>query len=227
MPRIPSAEPRFARVAAAMSDPTRARMLSVLLNGMSLPAGEIAQAAGVNASTASQHLALLVDEGLIAVQPQGRHRYFRVRDADVAHALEALSVVAERASAGEKWLREPFRALKYARTCYRHLAGELGVRLLDGLLTRGCLAAGRRGYDITPAGLAWLAEIGMEFDGQRSGERYAVPCLDWSERREHLAGRLATGLLDHFMARGWLVRVRKSRALKLTPQGKRTLLPLL
>ena len=227
MPPIRSIEPRFARIAAAMSDPTRARMLSALLNGMSLPAGEIAQAAGVNASTASQHLALLVDEGLVAVQPQGRHRYFRVRDADVAHALEALSVVAERASAGEKWLREPFRPLKYARTCYRHLAGELGVRLLDGLLARGCLAAGRRGYDMTPAGFAWLQEIGLELERPTRGERYAVPCLDWSERREHLAGRLATGLLDHFTARGWLVRVRESRALRLTPQGKRTLLPLL
>jgi len=210
-----------------MSDPTRARMLSVLLGGISLPAGEIAQAAGVNASTASEHLALLVDEGLVAVQAQGRHRYFRVSDSDVAHALEALSVVAERAGAGEKWLREPYRPLKYARTCYRHLAGELGVRLLDALLARGCLAAGRRGYDITPAGSAWLEEIGMELDGPTGGERYAVPCLDWSERREHLSGRLATGLLDHFMARRWLVRVRESRALKLTPQGKRTLLPLL
>lgn len=227
MPRIPCAEPRVARVAAAMSDPTRARMLSLLLNGMSLPAGEIAQAAGVNASTASQHLSLLVDEGLVAVQPQGRHRYFRVSDADVAHALEALAVVAERADAGEKWLREPLRPLKYARTCYRHLAGELGVRLLDGLLARGCLAAGRRGYDMTPAGLALMQEIGMELEEPTRGERYAVPCLDWSERREHLAGRLATELLDHFMARGWLVRVRDSRALKLTTQGKRTLLPLL
>jgi DNA-binding transcriptional ArsR family regulator len=158
MPSIPSVEPRFARIAAAIGDPTRVRMLSVLLGGVSLPAGEIAQAAGVNASTASQHLALLLDEGLVAMHARGRHRYFRVSDADVARALEALSLVAERAS---------------------------------------------------------------------GGERYAYPCLDWSERRDHLAGRLATGLLDHFMARRWLVRVRESRALKLTPQGRRALLPLL
>ena len=227
MPSIPSVEPRFARIAAAMGDPTRARMLSVLMNGVSLPAGEIARAAGVNASTASQHLALLADEGLVAMHAQGRHRYFRVKDVEVAHALEALSVVAERASDGEKWRREPFRPLKYARTCYRHLAGELGVRLLEMLVARGCLKAGRQGYEITPAGSAWLEEIGMEAGGATGGERYAFPCLDWSERREHLAGRLATGLLDHFMARRWLVRVPQSRALKLTPQGTRTLLPLL
>jgi DNA-binding transcriptional ArsR family regulator len=227
MPSLPSVEPRFARIAAAMGDPTRARMLSVLLSGASLPAGEIAQAAGVNASTASQHLALLVDEGLVAMQAQGRHRYFRVKDADVAHALEALSLVAERASAGGKWHREPFQPLKYARTCYRHLAGELGVRLHEALVARGRLKVGRHGYDITPAGLGWLEEIGMEAGGAAGGERFAFPCLDWSERREHLAGRLATGLLDHFMARRWLVRVGESRALKLTPQGSRTLLPLL
>jgi DNA-binding transcriptional ArsR family regulator len=220
------AEPRFARIAAALGDPTRARMLSVLMNRVRLPAGEIAQAAGVNASTASQHLALLVEEGVVAMQAQGRHRYFRVKDADVAHALEALSVVAERAGGSDKWRREPFRRLKYARTCYRHLAGELGVRLLEALLARGCLACGRHGYEITPAGLAWLEEIGMERPAG-GDERYAVACLDWSERRDHLAGRLATGLLDHFMARRWLVRVRQSRALNLTPQGRRELLPLL
>jgi DNA-binding transcriptional ArsR family regulator len=218
-------EPRFARIAAAIGDPTRARMLSALLGGVSLPAGEIARAAGVNASTASEHLATLVGEGLIAVDARGRHRYFRVSDANVAHALEALSVIAERASGAEKWQREPYRPLKYARTCYRHLAGELGVRLFEGLVKRGCLAAGGRGYDLTSAGVAWLGQL--EIEPPQAGERYAYPCLDWSERREHLAGSLATSLLEHFMARRWLARVQPTRALKLTPQGRRALLPLL
>jgi DNA-binding transcriptional ArsR family regulator len=224
---IPHVEPRFARIASAIGDPTRARMLSALLGGVSLPAGEIAQAAGVNGSTASEHLALLVDEGLVAVQARGRHRYFRINDADVAHALEALSLVADRAGGGEKWLREPFRPMKRARTCYRHLAGELGVRLLDALLGRGCLAAGLHGYEMTPAGLAWREEAGMEPQVSRSGGRFAYRCLDWSERRDHLGGHLASALLDHFMARRWLVRVGGSRALKLTLQGTRFLLPLL
>lgn len=224
---IPHVEPRFARIAAAIGDPTRARMLSALLGGVSLPAGEIARAAGVNASTASEHLALLVDEGLVAVRAQGRHRYFSVSDADVAHALEALSLVAEREHGGDKWLRDPFRPLKHARSCYRHLAGELGVRLLDSLLGRGCLAAGPSGYELTPAGFEWLGRIGMEPVAPRSGERFAYPCVDVSERRDHLSGRLATALLDHFMVRRWLARVAESRALKLTPLGTRTLLPLL
>lgn len=218
--------PRFARVAAAIGDPTRARMLGALMDGGSRPAGEIAQAAGVHASTASGHLAKLVDEGLVAVRVQGRHRYYRVSDGDVARALEALSVIAERTSAGDKWQREPYRSLKLARTCYRHLAGELGVRLFQALVARGRLAGGEDGYELTRAGRAWLEEIGLEPPPVR-GERYAFPCLDWSERRHHLAGRLATSLLDHFLERRWLARAPQSRALKLTPQGTRTLLSLL
>jgi DNA-binding transcriptional ArsR family regulator len=219
-------ELRFARIAAAIGDPTRARMLGALLDGASLPAGEIAQVAGISPSTASGHLARLVDEGLVAVQLQGRHRYYRVSDGDVAHALEALSLVAERTSAADKWQREPYRSLKYARSCYRHLAGELGVRLMQSLVERERLAAGRDGFDLTHAGRNWLEEIGLEAPPVR-GERYAFACLDWSERRHHLAGRLATALLGHFVERRWLARTSDSRALKLTPQGSRALLPLL
>ena len=207
-----SVEPRFARIAAMIGDPTRARMLGALLGGACLPAGEIAQAAGVNASTASGHLAKLVDEGLVAVEPQGRHRYYRVANGDVAHVLEALSIVAERPSAADKWQREPYRSLKFARTCYRHLAGELGVQVFD---------AYRRG------GPAWLETIGLDAAPGAHGERDAYPCLDWSERRHHLAGRLASSLLDHFLERRWLARTPQSRALRLTPHGRRALLPLL
>lgn len=227
-PKIAGIEPRFARVAAAIGDPTRARMLSVLLGGGSFPAGEIARAAGVNASTASEHLARLANEGLVAIDERGRHRYFRVSNADVARALEALSLVAERSGTDSKWEREPYRPLKFARTCYRHLAGELGVRLLQTMLSRGHLAAAANGYRITPSGLEWLDEIGLDPKAAGThGERYAYPCLDWSERRDHLAGRLATSLLDHFIARRWLARVPDSRALKVTLQGKRALRPIL
>ncbi|HSN21904.1 MAG TPA: winged helix-turn-helix domain-containing protein, partial [Usitatibacter sp.] len=201
MPRTPHVEPRFARVAASIGDPTRARMLAALLTGTHLPAGEIARAAGVGASTASEHLAKLVHEGLVTVEARGRHRYYRVADADVARALEALSLVAERGAAGGKWLHEPYRSLKHARTCYRHLAGELGVRVLESLLGRKRLVAIERGYALTPAGRSWLGEIGLNGAAALRGERYAYPCLDWSERRDHMAGRLATALLDHFMAR--------------------------
>jgi len=221
-----SVGPRFARVAAAIGDPTRARMLGALMDGASRPAGEIARAAGVHPSTASGHLGRLVDEGLIAVQVQGRHRYYRVSDGDVARALEALSVVAERAGSAEKWQREPYLSLKLARTCYRHLAGELGVRLHQALVGHERLVGRADGYELTRAGSAWLEEIGLEAPPAR-GERFAYPCLDWSERRHHLAGRLASSLLDHFVARHWLARAPQSRALRLTPLGRRNLLPLI
>jgi len=223
----PRIEPRFARIAASIGDPTRARMLGVLMGGERLPAGEIAQAAGVNASTASEHLARLVREGLVAVEARGRHRYFRVADAEVAHALEALSLVAERAQSSAKWREAPYQPLKHARTCYRHLAGELGVQLLDSLLERGRVVPAAQGYTVTPAGLAWLESIGVEAEPAVRGERYAYPCLDWSERRDHMAGRLATSLLDHFLARHWLARVGETRALRVTPEGKRRLAEIL
>ena len=216
-------EPRFARIAASIGDPTRARMLAALLGGESLPSGDIARAAGVNPSTASEHLAKLVHEGLVIVEPRGRHRYFRVADADVARALEALSLVAERHASDAKWLREPYRSLKHARTCYRHLAGELGVELLRSLLARRRVAPTADGYEITRAGRTWLESIGVDASASLRAERYAYACLDWSERRDHMAGRLATTLLDHFLAKRWLVRIEDTRALRLTPEGKRAL----
>jgi DNA-binding transcriptional ArsR family regulator len=223
MPRHPPVEPRFARIATSIGDPTRARMLAALLGGESLPSGDIARAAGVNPSTASEHLAKLVHEGLLAVEPRGRHRYFRVADADVARALEALSLVAERRAADSKWLREPYHSLKHARTCYRHLAGELGVELLRSLLARRRLVATGGGYEVTRTGRAWLESIGVDASASLRGERYAYGCLDWSERRDHMAGRLATALLDHFLAKRWLARIDDTRALRLTPEGKRNL----
>jgi len=201
-------------------------MLSILLGGSSLPAGEIARAAGISASAASEHLRLLVDEGLVVAHSQGRHRYFRVKDADVARALETLSVVAAGTDTSEKWQREPYRPLKYARSCYRHLAGELGVQLLESLISRRVLIASEQGYALTPNGQSWLEEIGIP-PPPRSGERYAYACLDWSERRDHLAGQLATVMLDHFLERRWLVRGDHPRSLKITPQGRRLLLPRL
>ena len=220
-------EPRFARIAACMGDPTRARMLGALLDGATLPAGEIARAASVNASTASAHLAKLAAEGLVVVEAQGRHRYFRLADADVARALEALATVAQRSRPDDKWLRDAYRPLKAARTCYRHLAGELGVRLHDTLVHGGRLVASPNGYVATEAGRAWLDQLGIDAHAALRGDRYAFACLDWSERRDHLAGRLATALLDHFMDRRWLARARDSRALTLTAEGRRCLLPQL
>ena len=221
-------EPRLARVAALVADPSRARMLAFLLSGEYASAGELARTASVGAATASAHLVKLVDAGLLVCEPRGRHRYFRIADSDVAHALEALAMVAERSSHDRTWSAPARLRLREARCCYGHLAGRRGVALLDRLLALGWLEDAPDGYALTDAGVAGLAQLGFDAATLRASasHRIAYPCLDWSERRDHLAGKLASGLLSHFIERGWLRRIGSERALELTPPGQQALAPL-
>ena len=219
-----SPEPRFARVAAMIGDPTRARMLSALMGGQYLAAGELAAAAGVSAQTASAHIKKLLDSELVELRIQGRHRYLRLADAEIAHALEALSLVAERGAASSKWEQGAYKPLKAARTCYSHLAGELGVALFDGLLARGTLVARDGHFVLSEVGRETLRQLGVALPVVAS-KGYAYACLDWSERRDHLAGGLAVALLDHALTQGWLRRTSGSRALALTPPGASALAP--
>lgn len=222
-----SPEPRFAKIAAMMGDPTRARMLAALLGGEYLAAGELAQAAGVMPQTASTHIAQLLDAELVVARSQGRHRYFRLADADIAHALEALSLVAERSAGADKWERGAYKPLKAARTCYGHLAGELGVKLFNGLLARGTLVPCEGHFALTPAGREHLSALGVPAPAEGAGRRFAYPCLDWSERRDHLAGNLAVALLAQAQEAGWVLRAKDSRAVSLTPTGARAWAPWL
>lgn len=219
-------EPRFARIAAAIGDPTRARMLSALMDGGWRAAGELARDAGVTAATASSHVARLVEAGLVEARAQGRHRYFRIADADIAHALEALSVVAERHEAADKWTRGPYKPLKAARTCYGHLAGELGVKLFEGMLARGTLVP--EGGHLVPSesGREELAALGVPLPAA-GAKRVAYPCVDWSERRDHLAGPLAVAWLAQGLKAGHVRRAKDSRAITLTPDGARAWAPWL
>jgi DNA-binding transcriptional ArsR family regulator len=218
-------EPRFAKIAAMIGDPTRARMLSALMGGQYLAAGELADAAGVSAQTASTHITKLLDSELVVLRTQGRHRYLRLADAEIAHVLEALSLVAERGASASKWEQGAYKPLKAARTCYRHIAGELGVALFDGLLARGTLAAEQGHYALTDAGREELRGLGIALpnDDATGSRRFAHACFDWSERRDHLAGSFAVTLLDHGLAQGWLRRVKDTRALQLTPPGAKAL----
>ena len=230
MPRT-THEPRLSTVAALVADPSRARMLCFLLGGEHASAGELAIAATVSAATASGHLSKLLDAGLVACEPRGRHRYYRLADADVAHALEALAMVAERGTHARTWSTPARARLRFARCCYGHLAGRFGVAVLHGMLERRWLVqADEGGFSITDAGAAALTAIGMEGAAwQRraaaGGRGVAYGCLDWSERRDHLAGKLASALLAHFLARGWLRRSPGDRALEFTPNGHQALRP--
>ena len=222
-------EPRLARVAAMIADASRSRMLAYLLDGEFASAGELARAASVSPATASAHLAQLLDGGLLVCEPRGRHRYYRLADAEVAQALSALALVAERDAHARAWASPPRQRLRQARCCYGHLAGALGVQLMQGLLQRGWLQPEGGAFALTAAGQQGLAGLGLDPAAwqQPSRARLAYGCLDWSERRDHLAGRLARALLSHALAQGWLRRVPGERALQITPPGQRALASLL
>lgn len=205
------------RIASAIGEPARAAMLSRLLDGRYHTASELAAEAGIAASTASAHLRILLDAQLVRLRSQGRHRYYMLADADVAHALESLMRVADQpAPQDRRWQRPAMQGLRVARCCYGHLAGRLGVRLHDALIERGWLDAA--GYRLTPAGKDGLAGWGVDL-GRADAPRALYACVDWSERREHLAGPLAVALLDATLAQGWLTRADGSRELRLTPPG--------
>lgn len=219
-------QPRFARVAAAIGDPTRALMLSRLLDGRYYTATDLAAHAGIAASTASQHLKLLVDERLARVRTQGRHRYFMLADANVAHALEALLRVADGAlPETSRWQAPAMRGLRHARSCYGHLAGELGVALCCKLVQQGWVCATEgdgQDYRLTPLGIGALQQLGVPLnaDADAPAKRQLYGCVDWSERRDHFAGPLAVAMLDTFIDKDWLRRTPDTRELTVTEIGK-------
>lgn len=211
-----------------IGDPTRARMLVALLDGSMRTAGEMARGAGVAPATASAHLAKLMDTGLVAVRDQGRHRYFRLADADVAHAIEALAIVAEPRDAADarlaRWTRPSMRPLRHARSCYGHLAGELGVRLHDALVAHHVVRIDDGRCVVDDAGRERLRRLGFDADAITASRRGLVyPCVDWSERRDHFAGPLAVALLEHFVDARWMTRLPGSRALAVNPATRERL----
>ena len=214
--------PNIARIAALIGDHARADVLTALMADRALTATELSEIAGVTRQTISAHLAKLLDAGLLAVESQGRHRYFRLADRDVAQLLESLMGVAFRTGAVRlrSSPREP--ALRKARVCYDHLAGELGVLACESLLARKVLARTGDGLQLTAGGVDWFAAFGIDTaDVARQRRAFCRPCLDWGERRHHLGGALGTALLDRVFALGWARPVKSSRVVAFTPPGER------
>jgi DNA-binding transcriptional ArsR family regulator len=215
--------PRLAPVGALIGDPTRAAMLNELFDGRALTAGELAARAGVAASTASAHLGRLVEGGLLAVVNQGRHRHYRLASSEVADALEGLAALTQApaaSTAAAPFDREILSGLRFARSCYGHLAGRVGVAVRDGLLERDLLRPVGAEHVVTPAGEAWFAGLGVDVAAARRARRsFARSCLDWSERRPHLAGALGDALLTALLERAWLRRLSGERAVELTEAG--------
>jgi len=214
--------PTIAGLASLLGDPARANMMAALMSGKALTAGELAQEASVTPQTASGHLARLVDAGLLLVEVQGRHRYFRIAGPDVAEVIETLEVLATRAGnlRTRPGPRDP--SLRVARRCYDHLAGAAGVALFDALVAQAVLTAGPDGLALTAEGRTRLSAAGIDLAALEKRSRpLCRACLDWSERRPHLAGSLGAALLAMFLARKWLRVDPASRALLFSPEGRK------
>ena len=220
----------LAGTAALIGEPARTAMLVALMDGRALTAGELAGAAGVSAPTASGHLARLLDAGMLALERQGRHRYYRLANAAVATMLEGMMALGEILDGSAAKPRTPIvtgprdKALRRARLCYDHLAGEVAVAMADSMIARGHLDFGEDGAAVTQQGQAFLVSLGIDLaandDRLRSGRSvFCRPCLDWSERRPHIAGVVGTALYRGFAQRGWMRRVEGSRAVLITPSG--------
>ncbi|WP_019142766.1 ArsR/SmtB family transcription factor [Noviherbaspirillum massiliense] len=216
--------PNIVGIAALIGDHARAEALTALMSGRALTATELADAAGVTKQTMSAHLAKMLDAGLIAVESQGRHRYFRLADEEIAHLLESLMGVAYMTGAVRlrSSPREP--ALRKARVCYDHLAGETGVRIYASLLKNKALMLGDVGLEVTAFGERLFAQIGIDAS-QLSRQRrfFCRSCLDWSERRHHLAGSLGAALFARMIELGWARRAKDSRVVTFTTTGERAL----
>jgi len=219
----------FAEVAALAGDPARAGMLHALMDGRALTASELARAAGITPQTASGHLARLAVAGLLVVEKQGRHRYHRLASPAVAHMLESIMQVAAGQGTNRPRLVVGPRdaALRAARTCYDHLAGRLGVALADALVEGGQVELASDGGMVTDAGIRFFSRIGIDLDsvisgsGRRSVRVLCRPCLDWSERRPHIAGMIGAALCTHSLGKGWIRRNDGTRAVTITPRGQR------
>jgi DNA-binding transcriptional ArsR family regulator len=216
--------PDISRIAALIGDPARSNMLLAMLDGRALTAGELAAQAGITKQTASSHLARLLDGGLVAREVQGRHHYYRLGGADVAQALEALLGVSEGRTGTRTRTGPRDPALRKARICYDHLAGELGVLAFDRLVADGVLV--RRGgvLGVSKAGWTRLGEIGVTEEGLAKSRRpVCKDCLDWSMRRHHLAGQVGAALLVRMFERKWAKRMAGTRVIQFTPSGEAAL----
>ncbi len=217
-------EADIATVAGALANRARTAMLDAMLDGRSHPAGDLARQAGVAVSTASGHLAGLVEVGLVRAERSGRQRRYRLAGPQVARALEALAAVAPlRPAASVKGTSEAER-LRAGRTCYDHLAGRLGVAITEGLLSRRALLRTGEDFRLTRAGKELLEDLGADVGSAQSRKRgFALACLDWTERRSHLGGALGAAVSERLFALDWVRRAGPGRAVAVTEQGARSL----
>lgn len=209
-------------VAHLIAEPVRSVILITLVDGSAMSAGALARAAGVTAQTASSHLAKLLDGGLLSVESKGRHRYYRLAGAHVSHVLESLATIGPVTPAWRHTPNRPAQALRFARCCYDHLAGQISIAVTQSMLTRGFIVeAGERQYAVTAPGCEWLQQLGIDMNDPAFSQasEHARQCLDWTERQYHVAGPLGARLMDAFLAWGWISRSSATRSVSVTALG--------
>jgi len=222
-------EPDMSRLARTIGEPTRMRMLTLLMEGRALTAKELAYGSGVEPATATSHLRRLADDLLVSATTQGRHKYFRLTSPRIAELIESLMVIAQRQQPSRQQANPVGKAdpvIRSARFCYDHLAGQLGVRLTDAMLERGLLVKTdmpdeQKSFTVTTTGVIWCASFGIDLAELRKSRRQlAFQCLDWSERKDHLAGALGAAIAERMIALGWIVKNKHSRAVSITVTGE-------
>lgn len=211
----------LASAADLIGEPGRAAMLLALMDGQALPAGELAMVAAVSAQSASAHLSKLVEGGLLSVQNRGRHRYYRIANPEVAHAIEALATISTMPRQSQTRRPAEVLALHQARSCYDHLAGRVAVELAEVLQSsKVIVVCGERDFELGPRGKRWFDDLGIDTRALRClRRRFARRCLDWTERRPHLAGALGAALLSRLLVLKWAARCPRTRALRITHRG--------
>jgi DNA-binding transcriptional ArsR family regulator len=215
---------QFAGIAALLGEASRSRMLAALMDGRALTATELALESDVSPSTASSHLTKLVTAGLVEMTRQGRHRYFRISGPEVASVIESLSILSAHVRRSALRTGPSDAGLRRARVCYDHLAGECAVSLLARMRTRGFVTGPDSVPALTARGVKWLEALGVDVDALSAGRRpLCLACLDWSERRTHLAGSVGAALLDRLFALRFVRRETGTRALRFSPRGERFL----
>jgi len=212
--------PNISYIAKLIAEPTRAIILDRLMSNDALPASELAYMAKVSHPTISSHLSKLVEGNLLTVEQHGRHRYYRLASREVAEVLEKLGTIAPTVEVRSLRQSQQLRLVRRARTCYDHLAGELGVLITNALINNNYLILDDGKYIVTQEGKTWFLKFGIHIDEAKLKRRiFAKPCLDWSERHYHISGWLGTEIASLFFNRGWITKAENSRAVHLTPKG--------
>lgn len=217
-------EDQFKQIAALVGESTRATIMWTLLDGKALTATELAICADTTPQNVSMHLTKLVQADLLCVEKQGRHRYYRFARKEIAYAIEAMSTLIPHSVEKQRIIKEDNSAIKHCRSCYDHLAGKVGVALTDSLLKQKIIIERNNIFEVSKKGEKWFLDLAIDIEELRKERRsFLRPCLDWSERRYHIAGSLAAKLLDKMLSVDWIRKINNSRALIITSKGQKAL----